>query len=42
VPGEATRPEYAPLAPPPAAKSSIPDFAKPRDDEKYFKQLKRF
>lgn len=28
----------APLAP----KSSIPDFAKPLNDEKYFKQLKRF
>lgn len=32
----------APPAPVPAVKSSIPDFAKPATDEKYFKQLKRF
>jgi hypothetical protein len=36
----------ATAAPPPPpiepAKSKIPDFAKPAEDEKYFKQLKRF
>lgn len=31
------------FAPPPGpARSNIPDFAKPPEDEKYFKQLKRF
>jgi predicted transcriptional regulator len=33
------------MPPPPPiepAKSKIPDFAKPAEDERYFKQLKRF
>ena len=38
-------PSRAPLAPavePIPAKSKVPEFAKPPEDEKYFKQLKRF
>ncbi len=45
APGLPLQGEPRPLAPvpaPPAPKSSIPDFAKPLNDEKYFKQLKRF
>jgi hypothetical protein len=30
------------VAPPEAARSVIPDFAQPSDDDKYFKQLKKF
>ena len=33
---------FAPPPAPPPARSVTPDFAKPSDDAKYFKQLKRF
>jgi hypothetical protein len=37
-------PAYAPMPPPeqPAQRNSVPDFAKPADNDKYFKPLKRF
>lgn len=37
-----SQPTFAPPPPVAPAKPKIPDFAKPAQDEKYFKQLKRF
>ena len=34
--------EPLPVPPTPAGKSSVPDFVKPQNDEKYFKPLRRF
>ena len=41
-PRPATGPNSLETAPPVPAHPKAPDFAKPTDDEKYFKQLKRF
>ena len=45
APANATNPTSSLLAPapqPPPAKALTPDFVKPRTDEKYYKQMKRF
>jgi hypothetical protein len=40
--GPAASTGIAPSVAPPPPKSAVPSFVKPRDDEKYYKQMKRF